>query len=719
MNKIWNILIYVCVSAFLIIILHIVCISWAGASFAQASSDSISEYIKTELEASKQLQGSTPVIAKERLNALEPLLDQINDPDLISKVYTSLGDMNLDYGNLDTAQMNLKKVHAIIGQLTDNFVKYDFYIVFGRLMVKEQHTDSAILYFEKALELAKSMDKIQLIAACYNNLGLVYNSITEYQKSYEYYFQAMLIFEESNQLSNLAITQNNLALVLVDLNQPEKAIELLKKAEALNIQLEEKYHLAMNYGNMGLVFEVMEQYDDAREMYLKSLQVAQQEGFIVDMARAYHNLGNIAFQQDKLVEAEEFFSQSLAITKKHQLMYGFMKNNFSLSILYNTQEKFSTALQYVDTVLILAKEHLDMIQEVDAYKLKASILENQDRKSEALKALKTYITLNDSLQAKFNRDYILDLQEKYESEKKDLENSRLSLENESKTRVIQFQKYISYAILTVLVLVLALLVSVVRSRRKISKTNQSLAQLNEEIQKQNISLAEVNATKDLLFSIIGHDLKSPFNVLLGFLRIVIENYDDLSEKEKKEILFKLYTHSNNTYTLIENLLQWSLSQRNQIVFTPVEINLQELVEAESNFLYSRAEKKGIQITNAIQPDTMIKADKNMVQTIIRNILNNSIKFTTLSGRIVVGGRKENNGIIISISDNGKGMTADEIQKIKTKQEFYSTDGTAGEKGSGLGLVIVNEFLRKHQGELSIESKPEEGTTFNIFLPQIS
>ena len=168
--------------------------------------------------------------------------------------------------------------------------------------------------------------------------------------------------------------------------------------------------------------------------------------------------------------------------------------------------------------------------------------------------------------------------------------------------------------------------------------------------------------------------------------------------------------------MLENLLQWAMSQRGQIKFNPVMVDLYQVIETELNFLQSRLDFKQIKAFNGTVEQTFFKGDKDMLRTIFRNLINNAIKFSHPGGTISIVQQNRADGILISVVDTGVGMTAETIERLTGNQEIISTKGTNKEKGSGLGLLIVKDLLKYHRGRLSIISEPDKGSRFSVFLP---
>lgn len=242
-----------------------------------------------------------------------------------------------------------------------------------------------------------------------------------------------------------------------------------------------------------------------------------------------------------------------------------------------------------------------------------------------------------------------------------------------------------------------------------------LKKRNEEYQRINKELHESNATKDKFFSIIAHDLKNPFNSILGLTGILKNNSELYSPDKTKKIIEALDNSANNAYKLLENLLQWSRSQLNRIDFSPETQNLFTVVEEIISIYSSEADRKTLTVENSINTDTTIYADINMLNTIIRNLLSNAIKFTPENGKINLKAEKMNQQTILKITDTGIGIPKNKIEILFEPGSKVSTLGTNKESGTGLGLIICKEFMTKHKGEISVDSN-ETGTSFSLSFP---
>jgi PAS domain S-box-containing protein len=239
----------------------------------------------------------------------------------------------------------------------------------------------------------------------------------------------------------------------------------------------------------------------------------------------------------------------------------------------------------------------------------------------------------------------------------------------------------------------------------------------EKLVQSEHQLREANATKDKFFSIIAHDLRSPFNSLIGFSELLYQDYDQFEESEIKEFINQIYISSTNSLKLLDNLLQWAKSQTGGIIAMPEHLIIANLVLETIGLLKSAANNKKIKIKTELLPGCIALADGYMVRTILRNLVSNAIKFTYTGGEIGIKSLVRDNDVRIEISDNGMGIRAIDQELIFKVDQKFKTLGTANEQGTGLGLILCKEFVDKNGGEIGLESSEGKGSTFFFTLPR--
>ncbi len=242
--------------------------------------------------------------------------------------------------------------------------------------------------------------------------------------------------------------------------------------------------------------------------------------------------------------------------------------------------------------------------------------------------------------------------------------------------------------------------------------------IEAEMKLKNEELTNLNATKDKFFSIIAHDLKSPFNSILGLSEFMVSQIQEGNFEKMEEYASVIKDSSQRAMDLLQNLLEWSRVQTGRMVFSPENLKIDLLIHEALNLLSETATQKGIVISKNIQDNLFAFVDQSMFSTIIRNLVSNAIKFSYRGGEIRVDLRELNNQIEVSVSDNGIGIKADQLENLFRIDQNQSKPGTQNEKGTGLGLILCKEFVEKHGGKIWVESEPGKGSKFKFTIPKI-
>ncbi|RLD63700.1 MAG: hypothetical protein DRI95_11405 [Bacteroidetes bacterium] len=253
-------------------------------------------------------------------------------------------------------------------------------------------------------------------------------------------------------------------------------------------------------------------------------------------------------------------------------------------------------------------------------------------------------------------------------------------------------------------------------KEEIIQQKEEIQTQSDRLKLQRDELYRSNKTKEKLFSVIAHDLKNPIHALIGFSDLLINEKDNLNNEEKEQYIEFIHTSSLQIHNLLENLLKWAQSQSSSIKFNPENIDINELIDLNIGLFKETSIKKQIELVANEKTDNKVYADKNMVNTIIRNLINNALKFTNEGGKISLSTKTIDQQIEVSVTDTGIGMTEEIIKKILDSEELYSSAGTMDEPGTGLGLAICHEFLDAHNNKLQIRSEPGKGSTFFFNLP---
>ncbi len=250
----------------------------------------------------------------------------------------------------------------------------------------------------------------------------------------------------------------------------------------------------------------------------------------------------------------------------------------------------------------------------------------------------------------------------------------------------------------------------------ISRDITDLKQAQQQLEEQNVQLQELNASKDKFFSIVSHDLKNQFGTLLGFGELVIANYEGFTREKVKFLVDKMFGSAQKLYTLLENLLMWSRIQRGVMTCQPTAINLNPIAFENVELFTQQAERKQVILKNTVTKGATIYADYSMIDTVVRNIMSNALKFTSAGGSITISAVDyDEHYRAISIADTGVGIPENILPKLLRIDTHHTTAGTAGERGTGLGLILCKDLVEKNDGSMWIESEVGKGTTFTFTL----
>jgi signal transduction histidine kinase len=294
----------------------------------------------------------------------------------------------------------------------------------------------------------------------------------------------------------------------------------------------------------------------------------------------------------------------------------------------------------------------------------------------------------------------------------------------SHTFLYRFSQELFYAVTknetTVITGILRALVGRLRdmnlAEEQLASQNHEIIRQKEELEKQKKELLELNATKDKFFSIIAHDLRSPISTLISLSEMLRTDIELLTVNETHEILSSLHDLSKNHLKLLDNLLQWARVQTGRMEAKPEKFNLADVAREVIGFYKVTAFEKQVSLVNGVDGEIMVVADKNMIRTVLRNLLSNALKYTNMGGQVELGSRFMTGSVEIFVKDNGLGMTPEMVTKLFRLDTTFSTVGTANEHGTGLGLILCNEFILKNRGSIYVQSEYGFGSTFRFTLP---
>ena len=246
--------------------------------------------------------------------------------------------------------------------------------------------------------------------------------------------------------------------------------------------------------------------------------------------------------------------------------------------------------------------------------------------------------------------------------------------------------------------------------------NMELREKNAELDEKNLQLNVLNANKDKFFSIIAHDLRNPLGALRELPQIIIENIEHYNTEELIRMVSMQRDAAKNIFALLDNLLTWSRIQRGLIELKAQRLDLKEIVGRNMSLMQMNAEQKGIALSSSVPEECVVHADYKMIDTVLRNLITNAIKFTKSGGSIEISAVRKESRIVISVQDSGIGISENNLSKLFRIDSHYKKTGTANERGTGLGLILCKEFVEQNGGSIWAESEYGKGSTFSVSLP---
>jgi len=468
------------------------------------------------------------------------------------------------------------------------------------------------------------------------------------------------------------------------------ALQYFRDAIKIRFKLNQKNGIASTVLEIARTFHEQKKYDSSFVYFEKSLELHEEINNKMYMALCHNGMGNVYYELGEYQKALDEYDLSLKLDSEDSRDYGIVNNRIGKALVYSKINNRQLGEKELKAASEAAFRTGISTKIIDTYEAYTKFYMNLSDVKGSQEKFDTFLFMNDSLFAKQQFETLTEIQKSFAVSQK-LNEMNLQLEIE-KTEKFYF---------VVFIIMVTIFASVLFWRYRTS------AKLNKQ-------LKLMNESKDKLFSIIAHDLKNPFLSLMGYTDLLKEK--GISESDRDELLSGLDTTTKNTYTLLENLLNFSASRTGKIEYSPSFFRLNTVVDNVIRNLDSQLSAKAINVSISLDADKIF-GDLQMIEIVLRNIISNAIKFSMENGIIKISSHFINNYCSISISDNGIGMDSEQKEKLFSSEIIKSNPGTAGEKGTGIGLALCREFIEKHGGTIGANSEPGEGSQFTILIPQ--
>jgi signal transduction histidine kinase/Tfp pilus assembly protein PilF len=614
----------------------------------------------------------------------------------------------------------------------DDTSKVNVYVALAKNFLSDNN-DSAFFFASKGRELAAKIGYLPGVAASANTLGLVFMDLGKDSKAMEYFLLALRISEKNGDNLGMAKGYNNVGLILSNQNMLEKALDYYLKSLNAEEKLGNQKGIAQSCNNIGLLYGDKRDFPQALKFSMRSLKIYEQLKDKPGLARIYNNIGIIFRDRKDYAGALDYYYKSMAIEEELGNEYGIAQSAYNIAVIHQITGNISESNKLIDRVLSLVTLDKDPYLVSQATLIKSENCEKSGNYMAALRLLHVSKNIDDSLSTAGMDQKIRDLESGYEIEKKQAQIDLLE-----KDKIIQ-QKLLGWRNVERNIMIGGFILTAIfaffmfrygkRNKRinallaysnlEISWQKEELSSRNDQISQQRDELKVLNNSKDKFFSIIAHDLKSPFTGMLGFSEMLAEDYDSLTDEQRKEFALDIYSSIKMGLNLVENLLTWASIQTGKMEFKPASMKLGKEVDKVIDLLKGIAVTKNISVRSDIEEKVFVNADPNMLHSILLNLLSNALKFTKAEGeiRVIANVDKGQSGMIqISVIDSGIGMNQQEISKLFASDIHFSKKGTANENGTGLGLLLCREMIEKHGGHISVDSTTGQGSTFIFTIP---
>lgn len=546
--------------------------------------------------------------------------------------------------------------------------------------------------------------------------GHYYRGIAFKQKGF--YSQALNAFYESakyaNNIScNSCIIAANVAIgeVFSDSKNPRSAILYYNQALSLAKHEMDSLFLGSTMLKAGAEYLNLNDLDSALIYLKQSKQIFKNYDNEYGYAYSLGKIGKVYAEKGNLTRAESNISIALSLLEKHQDNTVLSIYYRYLSEIYFEKNEIKSALEYAHISLSIAQYSKQLPQKRDAYLLLSKLYTINGDVDKAFECQSNYIKVRDDINNEETIRIMGDLRTEYEVAQKQAEVDLLNKKR-------QTQRIVLIGLLIVLLLSGAIVLVLYSNTQKRKILHAKLFARKEELQQQKNQLEELNRTKDRFFSIISHDLRGPINVLNGTTLLIRDFLESKSYDELDELTINMEYSVKKVQTLLDNLLEWAISQQGEFPYKPEELDMDAICDEVLNIFIVMAATKSINLTYEIKPGSrFVVADKNSLMTILRNLVSNALKFTHNDGAVNITAEKIGSNFFIEVSDNGVGIKPDRQESIFTINDSKSTWGTAKEKGLGIGLSLVYEFVKMNKGEITIDSIEGLGSTFKFNIPQ--
>jgi two-component system, sensor histidine kinase and response regulator len=595
--------------------------------------------------------------------------------------------------------------------------------------LREINPAEALTLSKQVRQLSAERHDTAALGKALENLGWLYYRNGDWATSFGYSSQAYDIFEKTQNKRLGVNVLNSLVGIFSTQARYDTCVQLCKRALQMSRSIPDDRLTGRTLNNLTYILTLMGKTDTASRVGWQALHLNENTRDAYLTGIALRNLGDIALTQDSLPMALALFGRCMSLADSMSNQYLRVSACYRIGGIYTKLNQPRKGLSYLIEAVNIARTHHYPDELAAAYLNLGKAYARLENYKEAYTNMENYQTVDDSIYSNYAERRAALILSISASEKQRHEIEILAKSTRTQAGNIRQQQMVIYVIFVALLLSAGLAFFLLRLNRRQKESNFELAvqkeeitaqielleNKNMEIEDQAQFLREVDEVKNKLFSIIAHDLRSPFHALQGTISLMRGQH--LTPAETDQLLGGLETNLHYTNSTLDNVLYWAKSQMQGDFVQPKSILLHPAVAFNLGLVADLAQHKNISLFNYTGETLEVYADPNHLDLILRNLLGNAIKFTPEGGKVTASALKNDTQVEISIADTGIGMDAESREKIFKTEQHYSIQGTKGEKGTGLGLLLCKGFVEKNGGTFRLESEPGKGSTFIFTLPQ--
>lgn len=633
----------------------------------------------------------------------------------IAKSYGYLGQAHFLYNDYDSSLLVQHKGLQIVKDDKYPSLKAFLYNNIGNVYLRRGDNKQALSYYDTVIAFAERENDKAMLATAISNIAAIYQSQGSYATSLKKYLQGMQLYEDLQQQSQIETSLLNIANIYFRMDNYPKAKQTVARVLEMAKNSDSKWSVVSSLTTYAMIYNAQQQYDSSISSLNKALaeSKALNNDYLTNILKG--NLAEAYMRKGVLDSAATLYKESLIISEQLQDEEGVIIAKAGLGQVTTKKGNFAQGTAMMKEALdIMIQEGMKEQAKTTAEELAICFEKMGDYKT-ALKYTHIKDTYDDSLTADANRKAALAMEYDHELSKKEARISLLEKNEAIKDVKSTQQKILSGAALTGMVLAVIIALLVFRNLRNSKKHNEQITKQKQEIEEQAAKLERLNNFKDTTFSVLSHDLRSPINALTGTMALLDEGI--ITPDEFKIYKEELNNKLQSVTLMLDNLLQWAKTQmKGESTFEPERINVKRKVLKSFAVTKDAAQQKNITLAAQVPEDLYIYADRNQIAMVIRNLLSNAVKFTPQDGQVTVSAKRAGNNMEISVTDSGIGMTQEQASHLFDGTPNASTQGTGGEKGTGIGLHLSYNFVLNNGGKITVQSEQGKGTTFTVTLP---